>query len=303
MAMYLPRPYPDELLYGVIARYVGAGSRPVQTALVSALGKHRFIKAEVALPHWLADLSERLPRSPATSPAQLAWRYTLWPYYGHYASKEAVAAAYEAMCMSGGWFPSERRLRNQVTPPRRLNICAACVKEDAEAFGEPYWHRMHQLPGVAVCVRHGEPLLRTEIGNRGPELSQFHVVPFDCTSSGRPLQLVGGYDREYLWIARRGARLLYRPLLASRTARLFTWYRRRFSRYGLVTGERVEVRLAQAFKTHFDRQFLVSLGLLPLTWAHGDWMAALFRREVPLHPLCHALAQALIRKLEPENGN
>lgn len=301
VTLYLPQPYPDELLYGVIARYVGAGGRPVQAALVRTLGNHRFVKAEVGLPHWLSDLSESLAPSPATSPAQLAWRYTLWPYYGHYAPKEAVTLAYEAMNSSGEWLPAERRLRNQVAPPRRLAICRACAAEDASRFGEPYWHRMHQLPGVVVCARHGDTLLRTEIGNRGWERSQFHVVPHDHLSSGQPLPMVHGHDREYRWIAQQGARLLYRPLLASRTPRLFDWYRRRFSSYGLLTGDRFEARLAQVFKTHFSREFLMSLGLLPLTWARGDWIAALFRREVPLHPLCHSLVQALVRILENKN--
>ena len=35
-----------------------------------------------------------------------------------------------------------------------LYYCPACAEEELARFGEPYWHRMHQLPGVDVCLTH-----------------------------------------------------------------------------------------------------------------------------------------------------
>jgi len=35
-----------------------------------------------------------------------------------------------------------------------LRYCAQCVKEDAEIYGEAYWHRLHQIPGIFVCPKH-----------------------------------------------------------------------------------------------------------------------------------------------------
>jgi hypothetical protein len=39
-----------------------------------------------------------------------------------------------------------------------LRFCENCWREDIQNWGEPYWHRLHQLPGVFMCHRHGEPL-------------------------------------------------------------------------------------------------------------------------------------------------
>lgn len=41
-----------------------------------------------------------------------------------------------------------------------LRLCPACTVHDTARYGEPYWHRLHQAPGVAVCPIHGELLQR-----------------------------------------------------------------------------------------------------------------------------------------------
>ncbi len=33
-------------------------------------------------------------------------------------------------------------------------LCPLCIAEDLADFGEPYWHRSHQLPNVFFCTRH-----------------------------------------------------------------------------------------------------------------------------------------------------
>lgn len=43
---------------------------------------------------------------------------------------------------------------NQILSPDWLQFCWACVLEDRKQFGECYWHRLHQLPGVKICPVH-----------------------------------------------------------------------------------------------------------------------------------------------------
>src|SRR5690606_36729367 len=33
-------------------------------------------------------------------------------------------------------------------------FCPSCDEENIQRYGELYWHRIHQLPGVYVCLRH-----------------------------------------------------------------------------------------------------------------------------------------------------
>jgi hypothetical protein len=47
-----------------------------------------------------------------------------------------------------------QRVRNS------LRICPACFEAERHRLGMPYWHRVHQLPGVEMCPEHGERLRR-----------------------------------------------------------------------------------------------------------------------------------------------
>lgn len=39
-------------------------------------------------------------------------------------------------------------------------ICPRCDRQAVEAYGIPYWHRIHNAPGVSYCLIHGCPLNR-----------------------------------------------------------------------------------------------------------------------------------------------
>jgi hypothetical protein len=42
----------------------------------------------------------------------------------------------------------------EIKSPLWLRYCPVCVNYDKENFGETYWHRLHQVPGVKVCPLH-----------------------------------------------------------------------------------------------------------------------------------------------------
>jgi hypothetical protein len=44
-----------------------------------------------------------------------------------------------------------------------LSYCEQCIREDTEIYGEPYWHRTHQLPGVFICDKHHAMISKTDI--------------------------------------------------------------------------------------------------------------------------------------------
>ena len=44
-----------------------------------------------------------------------------------------------------------------------LRYCGQCAERDTEMYGEPYWHRIHQLPGVFVCPDHGVATVESDV--------------------------------------------------------------------------------------------------------------------------------------------
>jgi hypothetical protein len=78
--------------------------------------------------------------------------HTLLPYRNAY-SYEAVGR------LHGTWEPEAVKLRlglALIRPGPRT--CSACIAEDLHFWGFPYFRRIHQLPGLDWCVKHGSPL-------------------------------------------------------------------------------------------------------------------------------------------------
>lgn len=48
-----------------------------------------------------------------------------------------------------------------------LKACPACMAEDAQRFGVPYWHRAHQLPCTWICADHYRALLISTVKSNG----------------------------------------------------------------------------------------------------------------------------------------
>lgn len=56
------------------------------------------------------------------------------------------------------------RKQDRLSPPQNpliktMNVCPNCIQRDRKIYGEPYYHRSHQLHGVGVCQEHHIPLL------------------------------------------------------------------------------------------------------------------------------------------------
>ncbi len=41
-------------------------------------------------------------------------------------------------------------------------LCARCTREDLEFWGFSYWRRSHQIPGLVVCTKHEQALVRVQ---------------------------------------------------------------------------------------------------------------------------------------------
>jgi len=61
------------------------------------------------------------------------------------------------------WDPVDTALRNfgALAGATRPHYCPSCITEDFKRLGFSYWHRVHHLPGIAICTTHHVPLRRT----------------------------------------------------------------------------------------------------------------------------------------------
>ncbi|MNO34833.1 hypothetical protein D3C76_248770 [compost metagenome] len=157
----LPLPYPDELLYGVITRYHmrTCNSSPKWT-LRELFGTANVIPT-FDLPSHLDVLARG---SQVTEISSDGWieKHTLYPYYTPFLPKERRDRLRQMMKSNdgSGIHVLVGIATSSVDRNGALHFCPSCFEEDIRLFGEPYWHRIHQTPGVLVCPKHNDVLHR-----------------------------------------------------------------------------------------------------------------------------------------------
>lgn len=168
MTIALPLPYEDELLYSNIGRYMELLAVNKPTAVIRALfGRFVFPSADLVCS--LDELARQTYDSWGLSSKEIADRYTPLPYYASYASDRARAQVYAAIASGGETraTPFLGQTKSRVVGPVKFRFCVQCAREDIANYGETYWHRSFQLPGVVVCPKHRRSLRE----------SSFHTKP------------------------------------------------------------------------------------------------------------------------------
>lgn len=156
MISFFPARYNDELLFSVISRYKEMGGFTDKQAFMQSLYNKRKTTYSVQLPIQMQDLVDNLPPSTILTADKLIKESTLAPYYTSFMSEEQTMNIYRAMmgdnsksidAMLGilSWTP---------TSYKYLRYCSKCLEEDLERYGESYWRRLHQVPGVLICDKH-----------------------------------------------------------------------------------------------------------------------------------------------------
>lgn len=151
---FFPNPYNDELLYSVLARYhERSGNKSSKTTLKELFGVDTKI-AITDLPGNLKTLCERTRNM--FSPEYLINNHTLFPYYSPFIPEDRVTQVKNLMI---NYDASSVHMLTGITAssihlPEYLRYCNVCYREEVNKYGEAYWHRTHQLPGVLICPVH-----------------------------------------------------------------------------------------------------------------------------------------------------
>lgn len=162
MITFFPTPYPDELLYSVIARYhAWSGNTGFSTTINEIFNKRT--PPIIELPTMLARICEKSPEGVGINPKYIINNLTLYPFYRPFLSEEKDLKITESMvATNGGKLSPQKYLglsRTYKTPLNYLRYCPKCCEEDERLKGETYWHRSHQAFGVYICPHHRLPLI------------------------------------------------------------------------------------------------------------------------------------------------
>lgn len=295
-----PAPYPDELIGSLFARatrHTGLSWKQLARSMRHGSGQNYYISWLMSGP--LIELSQHA----RTSPEDLLWKHTMFPYATAFLSREATKTletkALVATHQRGRPLVPLTQSVTQGVAYRRY--CPVCAKADRRQWGETYWHRSHNLPGVHRCHSHGVPLHETVV----PVHSQMHRPVMSMPEE------VGSFVKHFPLgtdlladIARRSVALLDRAAPASREMSLE--YRRRLlelkfgdARYAASTD--FALRLQQ----FYGRAFLQLVGASFVPAAAGAWPKVLPRpgNRTEVGPCRHVLFQTFLALSRPFDGS
>lgn len=169
-------------------------------------------------------------------------------------------------------------------------LCTA----DKQEFGESYWHRLHQLPGVEVCPDHNVRLLDSQVRILNPQTRHEFVSAEQGIQlpKSRSFSLLHPHHEILLKIAQGAAWLLKQPTSPPGLDVLSKRYRELLAEQDLATySGRVRVSdLLREFCQFYPNDLLHSLQCGVDTDSQHIWLFRLVRSpKGSQHPLRHLL--------------
>ena len=184
MLSFFPTPYPDELWYSVIARYhTHSGALSWQATMKALFGNAPDTDVGSFFPNGsIHKILEQLPPG-FLSAQEVALQHTLLPFLMRFQPADRKTAIMEAFLAGEDMRPRYLRATRDIKP-RSMRYCPVCVREDTQTYGEPYWHREHQIGLMPLCPRHRCQLRDKPIPNTRPLGAQY--LPLDGQDWAEP---------------------------------------------------------------------------------------------------------------------
>lgn len=294
MMVFFPSPYPDELLFSIIGRLKKWSGEPNQRNMLQHIFGNKHITASVDLASNIGGLVQRLPITSQITVEQLIMKHTLFPFYSAFLPPNQSDAVYRSMVEGNGNDIYSRLgiMGSSVRPNKYIRYCRKCLSHDIKTYGESYWHRMHQVPGLDVCIEHGMSLLNSSIHLHGENKYKFIAAdtsnsPLDCIAESIPLIEI----EKYRHLSNNIKKLLNNeyPKKTFDWFEKFYWNKLKELGYSSVMGHKVDQdRLCRDFISYFGESFLERLqsGI----YTKNNWLKQLTRtHQRSFHPIRHLL--------------
>lgn len=166
----IPSWLPDETFFSLISRYHVLSGNRLAEQTTSTLFGHRRHGNQHDFPSHIKEFVDRV--GPALGNAEaIAGSRSILPFYLPLRTQAEINRAVAALTGApiGVLKYQLGILTSRFRANHPLKACPACMDHDAAEFGNAYWHREHQFPGVWVCPIHQTALLEATVKSTGVE--------------------------------------------------------------------------------------------------------------------------------------
>jgi len=271
-----PVPYPDELIYSLVARagiHLGLTS-PKQ--LLDEVFANRHVIATVDLPNHLAALIQLLPQS-TYDVVQLAYSHTLFPIYAPFNSEEKRQICLKQMAGSsqGALHSRLGMAASRVKQLHRLRYCPQCLQEQLHQVGEYYWQRSWQVIGADCCLLHGSLATATIERHSSHRHEFFAAAPLSC-----PILPQLAADELAIRITCQVHELLQQnPDISPTFSQWSLFYHQLATSVGCAKAKQIQhAAVHELVSSHWSYKWLKQHGLT-IDCEMSNWLQAIFRKH------------------------
>lgn len=159
---------PNETLFSLCSRHHCLSGNYLAATTCQQLFGHRNQGSAHDLPGRIGHFAG-VTRGQLGSADSIIRHHTILPYYLPFASRVDEQAVFSTMAGSsiGGLKFQLGLLTSRFRANHPLKACLACMEVDRVQWATSYWRVQHQLPGVWVCLEHGELLVQSSLKATG----------------------------------------------------------------------------------------------------------------------------------------
>lgn len=294
MMHFFPKPYPDELLYSVLARYSKEVGNIKTISNIEDMFGSRNVIASPELPGKLDMLLLNIPDNRLTSD-YIIQKHTMFPYIASFLP-ENRAREISTLMKNGQvsliYNKSGLISSCSFTQNRQFRYCPKCMKEDILNFGEMYWRRLHQITGVWVCSKHKVPLLNSSVYMRGAYRQSFIAANEENCVSNEGIGFSSDTAEKLLMIAEDVEQILTREFTFQNVDKHKFLYMQKLIdlRYANLNGMIHQKRLRNEMLEFWGEEVLRYLQCPIESDKDCSWLNTLVRENsIPSQPIRHIL--------------
>jgi hypothetical protein len=295
MISFFPKPYPDEILYSILARYHIRSGNTSPKITQQELFKSQDTVATVDLPCNLNYLSENLKFCSSYTVKDLIYKHTLYPFYSAFLPPKRASTVMNSMKAEygGNIHTKAGIMASSVTLSKYFRFCTQCFEEDLQKYGEAYWHRIHQTPGVLVCPVHALKLLDSTVPIQGFNRHEYSAASVEncivyCdrnTYSDRTLEKLFLLANDIYWLMNNNL-----------TSKEPDWFRKRYiallidRSFATPTGRVQQKKLRDRFLFFYGHEMLEAVDSTITREGEHNWLSSIVRKHrKAFHPIRHLL--------------
>lgn len=294
MLSFFPVPYPDEVLYSVLARYhVRSANLSPKCTLQDLFGTTNVIST-IDFPSHIQSLSDKLTHFAYTF-EKLVNNHTLYRFYAPFLMHGKADTAFQLMRFGtrGIIHTKIGIMASSVKTPMFLRFCHRCFKNDYEKYGESYWRRLHQVPGVLMCPDHFCLLTNSNVSIL--QLNRHSFYPANNETCSPKMEVVKLSEKDVnnlIEISREAKWLLCNEVNIHENIDWREKYASLLIAKDLASSNRRinQRKLEQFCKEKYSIQLLKSLDSLIDSDSTTSWLSSITRKHrTSFHPIRHIL--------------